>query len=108
MREETAAEPRPPALSSAGVPRTPLLRSPPTGGGASSDGSLHLRREGVYICTFSLQRRHFAFAFASPVGEGAGHIQYRAEMHFAFASRDSSSVGVSLNAPDIANGTNAP
>jgi len=46
--------------------------------------------------------RQFPFAFASPVGEGAGYAQYREEMQFPFASRDSSSVGVSLNLPSKA------
>ena len=83
----------PPALSSAGVPRTPLLRSPPTGG-ASSNGSLRLRREDVYICIFSLQRRKYASRVASAVGEGAASAQCGREMHFAFAFTDASPLGL--------------
>ena len=94
-RGEKRQKPRPPALSSAGVPRIRLLRSPPTGG-ASSNGSLHLRREGVYICIFSLQRRQFASRVASAVGEGAASAQCGREMHFAFAFTDASPVGLSL------------
>ena len=41
--------------------------------------------------------RRFSFPFASPVGEGAQYARYREKMQFPFASRDSSSVGVSLS-----------
>ena len=62
-----------------------------------SPSEMHLRREGVYICTFSLQRRQFASRVDSPVGEGAVRAQCRLEMHFAFALTDASPVGVSLS-----------
>ena len=41
----------------------------------SSNGSLHLRREDVYICIFSLHRKQFASRVASAVGEGAASAQ---------------------------------
>ena len=65
--------------------------------GGESNGSLRLRREDVYICIFSLQRRKYASRVASAVGEGAASAQCGREMHFAFAFTDASPLGLSLS-----------